>query len=102
MQGFDRLQGPAQGPLNHRCSLSALLFTGHSRRSRGICTRCCQGPRRLIPGRLEDPMPARPARLFVVAAVLALSAAAVAPAAAEASRHGRDKHHRSGSFSYAV
>ena len=47
-------------------------------------------------------MPARPARLFVVAAVLALSAAAVAPAAAEASRHGRDKHHRSGSFSYAV
>ena len=47
-------------------------------------------------------MPARPARLFVVAAVLALSAAAVAPAAAEASRHGRDKNHRSGSFSYAV
>lgn len=46
-------------------------------------------------------MPARPARGVLLAAVLALSAAAVAPATA-ASDRGHHQDHDSGSFTYAV
>ncbi|MEP7091509.1 MAG: hypothetical protein ABI776_15530 [Nocardioidaceae bacterium] len=48
-------------------------------------------------------MPARPSRGVLVAAVLSLSAALAAPAAASGGHHGHDGHgHDHGSFSYAV
>ena len=53
------------------------------------------------PPRVEVLMLVRPARRVVVAAVLALSAAAVAPAATASSHRGHSQE-RSGSFTYAV